>query len=43
MLCRFLRKHSGDHNDITEVVCDLSPAFLAAIGESFPGTNATVD
>ncbi|CAO0822480.1 hypothetical protein DFAR_3070009 [Desulfarculales bacterium] len=25
------------------VVCDMPPAFLAAIGESFPGTNATVD
>ncbi|CAO0821011.1 hypothetical protein DFAR_2070001 [Desulfarculales bacterium] len=25
------------------MVCDMSPAFLAAIGESFPGANVTVD
>ncbi|CAO0823084.1 hypothetical protein DFAR_3460063 [Desulfarculales bacterium] len=29
---RFLRGHGGDHNNIAEVVCDMSPAFLAAIG-----------
>ncbi|CAO0821219.1 hypothetical protein DFAR_2210027 [Desulfarculales bacterium] len=40
---RFLRERGGDHNNIVEVVCDMPPAFLAAIGESFPGTNATVD
>ena len=40
---RFLREHGGDHNNIAEVVCDMSPAFLAAIGESFPGANVTVD
>ncbi|CAO0824384.1 transposase [Desulfarculales bacterium] len=36
---RFLREHDGDHNNIAEVVCDMSPVFLAAIGESFPGVN----
>ncbi|CAO0824687.1 hypothetical protein DFAR_810014 [Desulfarculales bacterium] len=25
------------------MVCDMSPAFLTAIGESFPGANVTVD
>ncbi|EKD98675.1 MAG: hypothetical protein ACD_23C00315G0001, partial [uncultured bacterium] len=40
---RFLREHGGDHNNIAEVVCDMSPAFLAAIGESFPSANVTVD
>ncbi|CAO0822938.1 hypothetical protein DFAR_3390006 [Desulfarculales bacterium] len=25
------------------MVCDMPPAFLAAIGESFPGANVTVD
>ncbi|CAO0821025.1 hypothetical protein DFAR_2090003 [Desulfarculales bacterium] len=25
------------------MVCDISPAFLAAIGESFPGANVTSD
>ncbi|CAO0823753.1 hypothetical protein DFAR_3860001 [Desulfarculales bacterium] len=43
LLCRFLRKHGGDHNNIAEVVCDMSPAFLAAIGEKIPGANVTVD
>lgn len=40
---RFLREHGGDHNNIAEVVCDMSPAFLAAIGESFPSAKVTVD
>ncbi|CAO0823177.1 hypothetical protein DFAR_340060 [Desulfarculales bacterium] len=40
---RFLREHDGDHNNIAEVVCDISSAFLAAIDKSFPITNATVD
>ncbi|CAO0824452.1 hypothetical protein DFAR_640004 [Desulfarculales bacterium] len=39
----FLREHGGDHNNIAEVVYDMSSAFLAAIGESFPGANVTVD
>ncbi|CAO0823486.1 hypothetical protein DFAR_3720004 [Desulfarculales bacterium] len=43
LLRRFLREHGGDHNNITEVVCDMSPAFLAAIGKNFPGANVTVD
>ncbi|CAO0824894.1 transposase [Desulfarculales bacterium] len=43
LLCRFLREHGGDHNNIIEVVCDMSPAFLTAIGESSPGANVTVD
>lgn len=40
---RFLSEHGGDHNNIAEVVCDMSPAFLAAIGENFPSANVTVD
>ncbi|CAO0823061.1 hypothetical protein DFAR_3460040 [Desulfarculales bacterium] len=40
---RFLREHGGDHNNIAEIVCDISLAFLAAIGGSFPGANVTVD
>ncbi|CAO0824761.1 hypothetical protein DFAR_910004 [Desulfarculales bacterium] len=40
---RFLREHGGDHNNTTEVICDMSPAFLTATGESFPGANVTVD
>ncbi|CAO0821201.1 hypothetical protein DFAR_2210009 [Desulfarculales bacterium] len=43
LLCHFLREHGGDHNNIAEVVYDMSPASLAAIGESVPGANVTVD
>ncbi|CAO0821330.1 hypothetical protein DFAR_2280004 [Desulfarculales bacterium] len=39
---RFLHEHGGDQNNIAVVVCDLSPAFLAAIGESFLSANVTV-
>ncbi|CAO0822272.1 transposase [Desulfarculales bacterium] len=39
---RFLREHGGDHNNIAEVDCDMSSAFLAAIGEGSPGANVTV-
>ncbi|CAO0820452.1 hypothetical protein DFAR_1590007 [Desulfarculales bacterium] len=42
---RFLREHSGDHNNIAEVVCNLSPAFLTVdwfhIAQFF--TTAAVD
>ncbi|CAO0819784.1 hypothetical protein DFAR_3180017 [Desulfarculales bacterium] len=40
---RFLREYGGDHNNIAEVIYDMSPAFLAAIGESVPSANVTVD
>ncbi|CAO0820901.1 hypothetical protein DFAR_10024 [Desulfarculales bacterium] len=40
---RFLREHGGDHNNIAEVACDMSSAFLAVIGEGSPGANVTVD
>lgn len=40
---RFLGEHGGHHKNIAEMVCDMSPAFLAAIGESFPSANITVD
>ncbi|CAO0821159.1 transposase [Desulfarculales bacterium] len=43
MFRRFLREHGSDHNEIAEVVCDMSLAFLVAIGESFPGANVTLD
>ncbi|CAO0824374.1 hypothetical protein DFAR_630013 [Desulfarculales bacterium] len=36
-------KDGGDHNNIAAVVCDMSPASLAAIGDGFPGANVTVD
>ncbi|CAO0823371.1 hypothetical protein DFAR_3690011 [Desulfarculales bacterium] len=40
---RCLREHGGDHNNIAKVICDMSPAFLAAIVESLPGGNVNVD
>ncbi|CAO0820353.1 hypothetical protein DFAR_1540004 [Desulfarculales bacterium] len=43
LFSHFLREHGDDHNNIAEVVCDMSPVFLAAIGESFPGANVTGD
>ena len=39
----FLAVHNGKPGRIAEVVCDMSPAFLAAIGETFPDANVTVD
>ncbi|MFH1059690.1 MAG: transposase [Pseudomonadota bacterium] len=38
-----MREHGGHHNNIAEVVCDMSPAFPAATGGSFPNANVTVD
>ncbi len=39
----FLEQHGGKPGRIVEVVCDMSPAFLAAIGETFEQANVTVD
>ena len=39
----FLASHGGNGDRIVEVVCDMSPAFLAAIGETFEQANVTVD
>ena len=35
----FLVSHGGEADGIVEVVCDMSPAFLAAIGETFEQAN----
>ena len=40
---RFLHGHGGRHQSIAEMVCDMSPAFLAAIADSLPSANVTVD
>lgn len=40
---RFLAQHGGNHQNIAEVVCDMSPAFLSAVEENFPAANVTVD
>ena len=39
----FLEAHGGSADHIVEVVCALSPAFLAAIGESYENARKTVD
>jgi transposase len=39
----FLKEHGGDATNIKEVVCDMSPAFLAAIAREFPKAEVTVD
>jgi transposase len=39
----FLADHGGHRDRIVEVVCDMSPAFLAAVGETFPEAEVTVD
>jgi len=39
----FLKDHGGKPDRIAEVVCDMSPAFLAAVGETFANATQTVD
>ena len=39
----FLAAHGGETGRIVEVVCDMSPAFLAAISETFEDAAVTVD
>jgi len=39
----FLKEHGGDAGNIREVVCDMSPAFLAALAKEFPDAAVTVD
>lgn len=39
----FLISHGGEPTRVAEVVCDMSPAFLAALATSFPNAAVTVD
>lgn len=39
----FLARHGGARSRIAEVVCDMSGAFLAAVGETFDNAAVTVD
>ena len=39
----FLATHGGSPGRVVEVVCDMSGAFIAAIGESFDNAAITVD
>jgi len=39
----FLLRHGGEPTTVAEVVCDMSPAFLAALAQGFPNAAVTVD
>jgi len=39
----FMLSHGGEPTVVAEVVCDMSPAFLAAVAASFPNAAVTVD
>jgi len=39
----FLKTHKGEPQQILEVVCDMSGAFLSGIGEQLPNAQVTVD
>jgi len=39
----WLETHGGSVDNVTEVVCDMSPAFLAAVRDEFGEANVTVD
>jgi len=39
----WLEAHGGRADKVMEVVCDMSPAFLAAVKEEFEQSNITVD
>ncbi len=39
----FLTEHQGKADNVLEVVCDMSRAFLSATEEEFPDANVTVD
>ena len=39
----FLATHGGDTNNVVEVVCDMSPAFLSGVTEYLPKAEVTVD
>lgn len=41
--CAFLKEHGGKPENIVEIVCDMSKAFLAATEETFEKSHATVD
>jgi transposase len=39
----FIESHKGKVDNIMEVVCDMSPAFIAAVADNFPNASLTVD
>jgi transposase len=41
--CAFIDAHQGHPENIVEVVCDMSPAFLSAVEKEFKSASVTVD
>lgn len=41
--CKFIKAHGGHPENIGEVVCDMSPAFLSAVKKDFKSAKVTVD
>jgi transposase len=41
--CAFIEAHKGHPENIVEVVCDMSPAFLSAVEQKFKSASVTVD
>ncbi|MCG6658047.1 ISL3 family transposase [Halomonas campisalis] len=39
----FLAEHGGDPDNVVEVVCDMSQAFLSGVAENLPNAEVTVD
>ncbi len=39
----FLSAHGGDPDNVVEVVCDMSQAFLSGVAENLPKAEVTVD
>ena len=39
----FLRKHNANPEDVTEVTCDMSPAFISGIEKYLPNSQITID
>ncbi|WP_240036582.1 ISL3 family transposase, partial [Halomonas urmiana] len=39
----FLAEHGGDSDNVVEVVCDMSQAFLSGVAEHLPNAEVTVD
>jgi transposase len=40
---KYLESHGGKREDIKEVCCDMSPAFIKGIEENFPNASITFD
>jgi transposase len=38
-----LEKHNGDANNITDISCDMSPAFIKGVRENLPNAKITFD